>query len=144
VDPVDRLRGDGLAGVDVALILSIARFAIDRGKGVAIDGLGDIGVSTEDLFGVSGESRSFCLLGSLSSATSVVKSGLSDGVRVLLNIRLGDMPGPRYLILRLAGDSTPLALPLSPGLPTENRGPGLSRIELTRRFGVDGPAGVGA
>jgi hypothetical protein len=56
VDPVDRLRGDGLAGVDVALILSIARFAIDRGKGVAIDGLGDIGVSTEDLFGVSGES----------------------------------------------------------------------------------------
>lgn len=141
---MDRLKGDDLAGVDVDLSLSIARLAIDRGRGVAIAGVGVIGESTCALFGVSGESCNFCLLGSLSSATSELKTGLSDGVRFLLSIRFGDMPGPRYLILRLAGDSTPFASPRLAGLPTEKRGPGLSRIELARRFGVDGPAGVGA
>jgi hypothetical protein len=136
VGELTRLNGDGLAGVERFFVLSKARDVNDGTGG--LDGEGSCDEALDS--GVAGAASVFWRLGSLSSATSDVKSGLSE-FRDLLSILFGDIPGPRYRILRLAGDS-----PFGPtsdraGLPTENRGPGLPRIESIKRFGVEGPAG---
>jgi hypothetical protein len=137
VGELTRLSGDGLAGVERFLVLSNARDVNDGTGG--FDGDGSIDDAWDS--GVVGAASVFCRFGSLSSATSEVNSGFSE-VRDLLSIRLGDIPGPRYRIRRLAGDSPFAPASDRAGLPTENRGPGLPRTESTRRFGVDGPAGA--
>lgn len=119
-----RLLGGVGAGVSICIGLPVAegRSSVPRGNSES-------------------KSTSLCRFGSLCSATSVVKVGFSRD-RPLLSIRRGDIPGPRYRIRRLAGESA-ATLPVSdlpPGEPGVKSGPPLARTDSTRRLGVEGAA----